>query len=234
MAGTAWSVEETRALLNLWCDDRVQRQLEGAVRNKAIFEEIQRNLRSLGYHRTWLQCRVKVKNLIATYRKIKDNNSRSGQGRSDFIFFDLLDRILGTRPASRPTNLLSSSPPTHPPAQESPPTHPPAQESPPTHPPAQELPPTYPPAQDSQSAHEEGERHQTAEEDEAEEEGEDQDSALHQQSEDADSNDGEDREGETTELDDSGPTVKYASKNDSNNNSSEQHTFNFRDSKKEN
>ena len=196
MAGTAWSVEETRALLNLWCDDRVQRQLEGAVRNKAIFEEIQRNLGSLGYHRTWLQCRVKVKNLIATYRKIKDNNSRSGQGRSDFIFFDLLDRILGTRPASRPTNLLSSSPPTHPPAQESPPTHPPAQESPPTH----------PPAQDSQSAHEEGERHQTAEEDEAEEEGEDQDSALHQQSEDADSNDGEDREGETTELDDSGPS----------------------------
>ena len=64
MAGTAWSVEETRALLNLWCDDRVQRQLEGAVRNKAIFEEIQRNLGSLGYHRTWLQCRVKVKNLI--------------------------------------------------------------------------------------------------------------------------------------------------------------------------
>ena len=52
----------------------------------------------------------------------------------------------------------------------------------------------------------EGERHQTAEEDEAEEEGEDQDSAPHQESEDADSNKGEDREGETTELDDSGPT----------------------------
>ena len=71
---------------------------------------------------------------------------------------------------------------------------------------------THPLAQDSQSAHEEGERHQTAEEDEAEEEeGEDQDSALHQQNEDADSNDGEDREGETTELDDSGPTVTSTS-----------------------
>ena len=30
MAGCAWSVEETRALLNLWEDDRVQRQLEGS------------------------------------------------------------------------------------------------------------------------------------------------------------------------------------------------------------
>ena len=30
MAGSAWSVEETRALLNLWEDDRVQRQLEGS------------------------------------------------------------------------------------------------------------------------------------------------------------------------------------------------------------
>ena len=28
--GSAWSVEETRALLNLWGDDRVQRQLEGS------------------------------------------------------------------------------------------------------------------------------------------------------------------------------------------------------------
>ena len=30
MVGSAWSVEETRALLNLWGDDRVQRQLEGS------------------------------------------------------------------------------------------------------------------------------------------------------------------------------------------------------------
>ena len=30
MAGSAGSVEETRALLNLWGDDRVQRQLEGS------------------------------------------------------------------------------------------------------------------------------------------------------------------------------------------------------------
>ena len=100
MAGSAWSVEETRVLLNLWGDDRVQRPLEGAVPNKAVFETIQRALVNLGYQRTWIQCRVKVKNLIATYRKIKDNNNRSGQGRSDFLFlicltgFWVLDQLL--------------------------------------------------------------------------------------------------------------------------------------------
>ena len=39
---------------------------------KEAFETRQflRNLGCLGYQRMWLQCRVKVKNLIATYRKI--------------------------------------------------------------------------------------------------------------------------------------------------------------------
>ena len=37
MASSAWSMEETTALLNLQGDDRVQGQLESAVRNKAIF-----------------------------------------------------------------------------------------------------------------------------------------------------------------------------------------------------
>ena len=32
MAGSAWSVEGTRALLNLWGDDHVQRQLEGSLK----------------------------------------------------------------------------------------------------------------------------------------------------------------------------------------------------------
>ena len=36
MAGSAWSVEETRALLNLWGDDRVQRQLEAAFDGRTM------------------------------------------------------------------------------------------------------------------------------------------------------------------------------------------------------
>ena len=187
MAGSSWSVEETRALLNLWGEDRVQRQLQGAVRNKGIFEGIQRALASLGYQRTWLQCRVKVKNLIAMYRKIKDNNNRSGQGRSNFVFYDLLDRVLGTRPPSRPTNLLSSSPA----------------------PPTATQPNPNPPAQDSESAHEVGERHQTIKDNEVEEEEdrEDQESSPHGQNEDDSNDGGEAQEEETTDDSDTTSSV---------------------------
>ena len=38
MAGSAWSVEETRALLNLWGDDCVQRQLEGSWKLEVVFD----------------------------------------------------------------------------------------------------------------------------------------------------------------------------------------------------
>ena len=123
---------------------------------------------------------MKVKNLIATYRRIKDNNSRSGQGRSDFVFFDLLDRILGTRPASRPTNILSSSPA----------------------PPTTSQPNPSPPVQDSEPAHEENGRHQTAEDNEVEEDEdrEDQGSSPHEQNE-GDSNDGDEAQEEETAND---------------------------------
>ena len=52
MAGSAWSIEETKVLLNLWGDNHMQRQLEGAVQNKASFEEIQHALANLGYQGT--------------------------------------------------------------------------------------------------------------------------------------------------------------------------------------
>ena len=154
----------------------MQRQLEGTVRNKAIFKTIQRALTNLGYQRTWIQCRVKVKSLIATHRKIKDNNNQSGQGRSDFLFFDLLDRILGTRPASRPTNILSSCPA----------------------PPTTTQPNPNPPAQDSEPSQEEDGRHQTAEDEEVDEDEDREDQGRpHRQNEDESNDGGEAQEEET-------------------------------------
>ena len=37
MAGSSWSIQESRALLNLWGDGHVRAELGIAVRNKAIF-----------------------------------------------------------------------------------------------------------------------------------------------------------------------------------------------------
>ena len=109
MAGSFWSFAETTALLNLWGDISVQRQLDSARRNRLIFQRLQQDLAALGFNRTWQQCRVKIKNLTATYRKLRDSNRRSGRGRADFPFYSIIDGVLGTRPATQPVNLLSST-----------------------------------------------------------------------------------------------------------------------------
>ena len=63
----------------------MQQQLEGAVRNRAIFKEIQRALANLGYQRTWIQCWVKVKNLVATYRKHAQKDRRHQTAEDDEV-----------------------------------------------------------------------------------------------------------------------------------------------------
>ena len=77
MAGSFWSFTETTALLNLWGYISIQRQLDSARRNRPMFQRLQQDLAALGFIRSW-QCRVKIKNLTATYRKLRDSNRRSG------------------------------------------------------------------------------------------------------------------------------------------------------------
>ena len=65
-----WNAAEKRALIGILGAADVQRQLDGVVRNKTIYERIARDLQALGYSHTWEQCRTKVKNLVKRYRKV--------------------------------------------------------------------------------------------------------------------------------------------------------------------
>ena len=67
MAG-GWTAAETRAFLGVWEAADVQSQLDRVVRNRAVYEKIARNLQALGYHRSWEQCRTKVKNFVKRYK----------------------------------------------------------------------------------------------------------------------------------------------------------------------
>ena len=58
----------------------------------------------MGFIRTWQQCRLKTKNLTATYRKLRDSNRRSGQGRVDFPFYSIIDGVRETRLATQLVN----------------------------------------------------------------------------------------------------------------------------------
>ena len=68
----SWTPEVTRALVNVWGQANVQSQLEGVARNRTVYERVAKELRELGYDRTWQQCRTKIKNLIQRYRKVSD------------------------------------------------------------------------------------------------------------------------------------------------------------------
>ena len=92
----------------MWGEGTIQEQLDGAVRNKVIYQQIAKQLNTLGYKREWDQCRNKVKNLKKEYRIVKDNNDETGRARKTCKFYKELDSILGHRPASVPTVLLDT------------------------------------------------------------------------------------------------------------------------------
>ena len=106
--GTPWSDEEVRALIAIWGESNVQEELDGAVRNKVVFQDISKKMLEQGRNRNWEQCRTKKKNLKKEYRIVKDNNGETGRGRKTCRFYRELDNILGHRPASVSAALLDT------------------------------------------------------------------------------------------------------------------------------
>ena len=114
--GKVWS--ETRALLAVWSEGEIQRQLQGAVRNDIVYSRIVAELAKRGYKRTVTQCRAKIKALKMRYKQMVDRLRRRGAGResdeesddsSEFPYFALLDSVLGGRAGVTPVNLLDSA-----------------------------------------------------------------------------------------------------------------------------
>ncbi|XP_061226697.1 bifunctional phosphoribosylaminoimidazole carboxylase/phosphoribosylaminoimidazole succinocarboxamide synthetase isoform X1 [Neopsephotus bourkii] len=97
-AGKHWSDNEVRALISIWSDEKIQQMLEGATRNKEIFEEIARRLMKRGIDRDWKQCRTKYKNLKYEYRALQKENEHLGNPRRKMRFYDEVDCILRRQP----------------------------------------------------------------------------------------------------------------------------------------
>ncbi|XP_041114363.1 uncharacterized protein LOC121320173 [Polyodon spathula] len=98
--GKHWTDDEVRALLHIWSYSNIQTQLEGAVRNKSIFEEIANKLQKFGIDRDWKQCRTKYKNLKYEYKTVRSAQG-SGNTCKSMKFFNELDAILVRRPAKQ-------------------------------------------------------------------------------------------------------------------------------------
>ena len=94
--GNVWTDEEIKTFIGIWGEARIQKELDGAVRNKSVFQRIALRMTEAGFDKDWTQCRAKLKNLKTSYKKAKDSNSRSGRGRVVCRFYDELDAIIGT------------------------------------------------------------------------------------------------------------------------------------------
>ena len=103
-----WTEAKTQALLSIWGSEQIQSKLDGVVRNKNIYERISNQLSKSGVSRNWKQCRDSVKNLLAKYRKIKDNNRQIRNNGQNCVFYSEIDAIVGTRPISVPPVVVES------------------------------------------------------------------------------------------------------------------------------
>nr|XP_055041778.1 multifunctional protein ADE2 isoform X1 [Misgurnus anguillicaudatus] len=100
-SGRNWTEEEVAALLRIWADESIQRQLQGSTRNKDIFVQISHRLLQQGVERDWKQCRTKYKNLKYLYRSLQRGKSDIGDPRRIMRFYDQLEVLLSKPPRSR-------------------------------------------------------------------------------------------------------------------------------------
>ncbi|XP_059931643.1 uncharacterized protein LOC132474785 [Gadus macrocephalus] len=86
-----WPLGETQALLNIWADDSVQKQMEGMCRNEEVIQYIVNELSKMGIQRTTIQIREKLKKLRQQYKAVKRDETKT------FPFFEMMDSVLGDK-----------------------------------------------------------------------------------------------------------------------------------------
>lgn len=75
---------------------------------ESIAREVNSLLRDQGLTsiRTAAQCKAKIKNLEDEYKRVKDHNSKSGNGLETFTYYEELNKILGCRAKITPKTVV--------------------------------------------------------------------------------------------------------------------------------
>ncbi|XP_062849330.1 zinc finger protein with KRAB and SCAN domains 2-like [Trichomycterus rosablanca] len=105
-----WSAEETQRLLCIWCSPEFQEKLESSTRKERLYSELVEYLAKAGYFRSKEQVINKLKKLKKEYRDSKKVLSRNGPARNNWsAYYNILDGVLGKRPAIEMTGALNSA-----------------------------------------------------------------------------------------------------------------------------
>ena len=73
------------------------------------FHLFSKEMEKRGHNRSWSQCRIKTKALRSMYTKVKDSNRKSGHGRTQWTWFDRMDRLFGNQDNVDPPILEADS-----------------------------------------------------------------------------------------------------------------------------
>ena len=106
--GSSWTDAETRYLFELWRDNFPFSK----KRNSTVWDAIAKKLNSIfkdqgiPSYRTGAQCKARIKYLQDEYKRVKDHNSRSGNNRKSFEYYDEMYEVLGSKPNITPKEVV--------------------------------------------------------------------------------------------------------------------------------
>lgn len=102
-----WSCEETNVLLAIWSSTEIQEKLNSKhprTRNR-VYDEIRQEMLNGGFRRSTEQVTNKLKKLRKEYR---DQKMKASKSSNKHVNYEVLDSVLGHRPASQLTGALNS------------------------------------------------------------------------------------------------------------------------------
>lgn len=104
-----WGHNTTLLFLDVYREYRKQVGSLKIKNLKKMFEEIAKELRfKTKQNISAANCENRWKHLERTYKKFIDNNNKTGRGRKDFEYAEIMDEILGKKRNIHPVLLLSS------------------------------------------------------------------------------------------------------------------------------
>lgn len=104
-----WNRNTTLIFLNLYKEYRKQVGTLKIKKLKRMYEEIAKEVRYKTKHNvTAANCENRWKHLERAYKKFIDNNKKTGRGRKDFEYAEIMEEILGKKRNINPVVVLSS------------------------------------------------------------------------------------------------------------------------------
>uniref|UniRef100_A0A3Q2XSS9 Myb/SANT-like DNA-binding domain-containing protein n=1 Tax=Hippocampus comes TaxID=109280 RepID=A0A3Q2XSS9_HIPCM len=107
------SDQEVRALIRVWSDERVRRQLESSTRKRDVFTQISNRLMQQGIERDWKQCHTKYKNLKYLYRSLQKGKTDEADPKRLMRYYGEVDAIMNLSEAEERRCCSESVSPVH-------------------------------------------------------------------------------------------------------------------------